>query len=627
MPKDKQTNSKQARAAERESNRATIAWVLSVAGGSLGGAFAILAIEMLTGASAGLQALLSRNVIDCAAAQDFNGIVYNAIGLAALIGAVMVLTAVNAYLKERLDSTLENHFKHRIIDTILSGDYAAVRTLHSGDLMNRITTDTVQVAAMLTKAIPTFGGIMARLLAAAVVLFSFDAVLGTFVLLAGIIVLVPSTLKRKKFKQMHKAIQEAHGKMRMFVLERLNSLLVIHSFAKEEETLRETDHLMDEHRTARLKRTNAVSVFSLVRGFLTKGAYAIAALWCVYGIYTGSMSYGTLVATLQLVTQMQSPLSTIAGFIPGLYAALASAERLREVEALAHKHDAFLQQDMPDLGGFTAIGFDGVEFSYEHVEQQAQERFEEAQRLGGADADADTDADEGKEGQPDARKTIRNISLRVPHGSYVAFAGPSGTGKSTALKLFMCLYPVQGGTRYYEDAQGRRELESCARWLFAYVPQGNMLLSGTIREAVSFGAAAGGPEPNDERLWEALRIACADEFVRKLDLGLDTKLKERGGGLSEGQMQRISIARAIFSDRPVILLDEATSALDEQTEARLLANLQQMTDKTVLVVTHRPAALAIVDTIVQFSEDGIVVEDTKRYSPWPADRKTPPQAL
>lgn len=619
MPEDKQTNSKQARAAERENNRATVAWVLSIAGGSLGGAFAILAIEILTGASAGLQALLSRNVIDCAVAQDFNGIVYNGIALIALIGTVMILSAVNSYLKERLDSTLENHFKHRMIDTLLSGDYAAVRALHSGDLMNRITTDTVQVAAMLTKVIPTFGGIMARLLAAAVVLFSFDAVLGTFVLFAGIIVLVPSTLKRRKFKQMQKAIQEAHGRMRVFVLERLNSLLVIHSFAKEEETLRETDRLMDEHRTARLERTNAVSVFSLVRGLLTKGAYAIAALWCVYGIYTGSMSYGTLVATLQLVTQMQSPLSTIAGFIPGLYAALASAERLREVEALASKHDAFLQQDMPNLDGFAAIGFDGVEFSYEHVEQKAQERFEEAQRLGGADAVAS--ADEGEDSPSEARKTIRSISLHVPRGSYVAFAGPSGTGKSTALKLFMCLYPVQGGTRYYEDAQGRRELESCARWMFAYVPQGNMLLSGTIREAVSFGAADGGPEPSDERLWEALRIACADEFVHKLDLGLDTKLKERGGGLSEGQMQRISIARAIFSDRPVILLDEATSALDEQTEARLLANLQQITDRTVLVVTHRPAALAIVDTIVRFSEDGIVVEDVKGHSPRPADHQ------
>ena len=204
------------------------------------------------------------------------------------------------------------------------------------------------------------------------------------------------------------------------------------------------------------------------------------------------------------------------------------------------------------------------------------------------------------------KTVIDHLDMDIRKGEYVAFTGHSGCGKSTLLKLLMCLYPLDRGERYLRSQTGDRtvEIPLTAAWrgLFAYVPQGNQLMSGTIREIIAFGD----PEAmhQEERMKRALRISCADEFVEELDNGIDTLLGERGCGLSEGQMQRIAIARAVFSERPVLILDESTSSLDEATEQRLLKNLRQMTDKTVLIITHRPAALEICDRRIDMTENG-----------------------
>ena len=196
------------------------------------------------------------------------------------------------------------------------------------------------------------------------------------------------------------------------------------------------------------------------------------------------------------------------------------------------------------------------------------------------------------------------LGVEIRKGEYVAFTGHSGCGKSTVLKLLMCVYKPDSGLRYYVDRDGcRRELTSEYRRLFAYVPQGNRLMSGTVRDVVSF--AAGEAATDGERLEWALKIACADEFVSALPDGPDSLLGEGGTGLSEGQMQRLAIARAVFSDSPILLLDEVTSALDEKTEQKVLRNLREMTDRTVIIVTHRPAALEICDRILEFTENGV----------------------
>ena len=203
---------------------------------------------------------------------------------------------------------------------------------------------------------------------------------------------------------------------------------------------------------------------------------------------------------------------------------------------------------------------------------------------------------------------LHDLSFEVRKGETVAFTGHSGCGKSTALKLLMCVYRQDSGERFFTDRNGKKsDLSSAYRRLFAYVPQGNCLMNGTIREIVSF--AAPDAAYDEERMMSALKIACAEEFVSVLDNGTDTLLGERGSGLSEGQMQRLAIARAVFSGSPILLLDEATAALDAETEKRLLENLRNMTDKTVVIVTHRPAALEICNRVLEFTENGVNCHD------------------
>jgi ATP-binding cassette subfamily B protein len=197
---------------------------------------------------------------------------------------------------------------------------------------------------------------------------------------------------------------------------------------------------------------------------------------------------------------------------------------------------------------------------------------------------------------------LKGMDLTIRKGEYVAFTGPSGCGKSTVLKLLMCLYPLDSGERNVMSTSEKHPLTAGWRGLYAYVPQGNQLMNGTIRDVVTFGEQ--GVKDRDEAIYRALQIACADQFVRELPQGLDTMLGERGAGLSEGQMQRIAVARAIYSDRPVLLLDEATSALDDATEKQLLKNLRAMTDRTVIIVTHRSAVLDVTDTEIRFKKPG-----------------------
>ena len=281
------------------------------------------------------------------------------------------------------------------------------------------------------------------------------------------------------------------------------------------------------------------------------------------------MSYGTLTAVMQLIGQIQGPFVNISGYLPRFYAMTASAERLMEIEAFADDETARGADDVYDyyLESFTALGLRDASFTYE-----------------------------SGDGSP---VVLDGVSVEIKKGEYVAFTGHSGCGKSTVLKLRMCMYPLDSGERYITGTEGETALDASWRRLFAYVPQGNALMNGTIREVVSF--ADPDATHDEDRLRRALEISCADEFV----YDLDAVLGERGSGLSEGQTQRLAIARAVFSDCPVLLLDESTSALDEVTEQRLLQNLRAMTDMTVVIVTHRKAALSICDRVLRFTEAGV----------------------
>lgn len=563
-------------------------WLYTVPGGKKLYILALTLAQALHGASGVLYALFLREIVDSAVAHNGAGFRKYMALLIALVLVQLALRALIRWLTELSKSTLENIFKKRLTDTLLHKDFLRVSAVHSGEWLNRLTNDTKVVADGYVEIIPGLAGMAVKLISALAMILVLEPRFAAILIPGGALLVLFTWLFRRKLKRLHKKIQEADGRLRVFMQERIGSLLMIRSFAAEKQTEEEAEEKMQEHQAARMRRNRFSNLANIGFGAAMSGMYLLGVGWCGYGILTGTVSFGTLTAITQLITQIQTPFANITGYLPRYYAMLASAERLMEAEAF--EEDGAAAKTPEEMASFyenelKSIGLKNVSFTY----------FQASEDLSAL----------SKEDMPAA---LRELSLEIKKGETVAFTGQSGCGKSTALKLLMCVYQPDGGERYFTDTCGRKgSLSSSYRRLFAYVPQGNYLMCGSIREAVSFAA----PEEaeNESRLKAALKIACAEEFVSELEGGPDALLGERGSGLSEGQMQRLAIARAVFSGSPILLLDEATSALDAETEKRLLENLRSMTDKTVIIVTHRPAALTICDRVMEFTESGVTGRD------------------
>lgn len=545
---------------------------------------ALMLVQALNGASGVLYALLLRNIVDSAVSHNSSEFWLQVALIIALVIGQIAVRAVIRWLNELSKATFENIFKSRLMHNILHKDFASVNAVHSGEWLNRLTNDTVVVAESYVEILPGLAGMVVKLISALVMIIVLDKRFAVIIIPAGIALLFLTYAFRKVLKRLHKNVQENDGRLRIYLQERISSLMIIRSFASEDQTEADACEKMQEHKNARMKKTRFSNLCNIGFGIAMNGMYLFGAVYCGYGILTGAITFGTLTAITQLISQIQSPFANITGYLPKFYAMTASAERLMEIERFEDEGEKSLplaeikEYYKNELDSF---GLDGAVFTY----------FPNVESIGSLT----------KEAQP---AVLDNISVRVKKGEYIAFTGHSGCGKSTVLKLMMCIYRLDGGERFITDNKGRTQTLG-TKWhrLFAYVSQGNQLMSGTIREVISFADKS--RSSDDEAIARALKISCADDFVYDLENGVDTLLGERGTGLSEGQMQRIAVARAVFSESPVMLLDEATSALDENTEKRLLENLKQMTDKTVIIVTHRPAALGICDRVLSFEENRI----------------------
>lgn len=574
---------------KKESKNLPLYWIWKVSGKNKWNILWLILLQMLLGISGVGFAWLLQGIIDRAVAKDEKGFWFCAVEIILITVFQIALRAVLRFLREYTLSAAENRLKGRLFAMLLFKDYAAVTAVHSGEWMNRLTSDTVVVAEGMTAILPEVAGMLVKLVGALSLILYLIPEVFWILIPSGLLFVFLTYGFRKVLKRLHKNVQETDGKLRIYLSECLSSLLVVRIFAGEKKAEKESGEKMTEHRAARMRRNHFSNICNVGFGVIMRGAYVLGGIYCGYGILTGAMSYGTFTAVLQLIGQIQSPFANITGYLPKYYAMLASAERLMEVEIFedAVKERKLEREEIQAFyqKKFWKAGLENVSFTYRTPVQHGGKHL----KTGKLNADS-------------MPIVLKNFSLTIQKGEYVAFTGPSGCGKSTLFKLLMCLYPLDSGSRYLEDIEGKRiPLEGSYIRLFAYVPQGNCLMSGSIREVVTFSDE----RQEDEAVWKALRIAKADGFVRELPKGLNTLLGERGTGLSEGQMQRLAIARAIYSDNPILMLDESTSALDEHTEKELLFNLRSMTDKTVLIVTHRPAVLEICDRQVEMGENGL----------------------
>lgn len=555
---------------KRKGNPSALKWVWMISGKAKIWPAVQSLVRLAQGSIAILYAYSLGKVVDAAASGSAD-LFFREFKLFALYNVTSILLLMlNRYLTERSKNALEKAFRMQVFSQLLRRDYGQVSRTHTGEWMNRITSDTIVIANAVSTIIPETLGASARIAGALIALFQILPQIVFFLIPGGLLLAAVSLLMQKKLKQLHKTVQHTEGKTYSFMQERLSSLLVIHSFTQENASGAMAGQQIDQLNTVRQRRAR----FSIFCNAALGGAMVTAQIlgigMCGLGILNKTISYGMMSTVLYLVNMLETPLKGISGYISQYYGMLASAERLMEIET--YKLDSpsapVPQEEVNRYYAqqFDAFGLDHADFAYE-----------------------------GGEGT----EVLQDFSLMVRKGEFVAFTGESGCGKSTSLKVLLNLFPLRGGTVYRQDTDGTQHpLDAAWRGLFAYVPQGNQLISGTVRETVTFS------DPDwmaqDEKIRKALQIACADTFVKELPNGLDTVLGERGSGLSEGQMQRLSVARAILSERPVLLLDEATSALDAATEAQLLKNLRAMTDRTVLIVTHREAALDICDKRIHF---------------------------
>ena len=401
-------------------------------------------------------------------------------------------------------------------------------------------------------------------------LVALDKVFTLVFLVGGILVFAFSFLFRKILKKLHKNVQESEGRVRSFIQEILTSLLVVKSFNVEEKVSGEADELMEINYKTKMKRRMFGIVANAGINTTFNLGYVFALAYGSYRLLNG-LDYGNLVAMLQLVNQIQYPFSSLSGMLPKYFALLASAERIIELDNIKDEFEKN-NQDIDVKSTYknlNSIEFKDITFGY------------------------------------DRDVILDDTSLTVNKGDFVAIMGISGIGKSTLLKLLLGVFNVDNGTITL-DVNGKEIPVDChTRKLFSYVPQGNFLLSGTIKDNLKFINS----NATDEEIEKAVKISCSDQFVYDLPDGLETVIGERGIGLSEGQLQRLAIARSILSKSPIMLLDEATSALDEATELRFLKNLKEMQDKTCIIVSHKTAALEICNKHIQIVDGKIVVEE------------------
>lgn len=565
-------------------NIGPLSWINKVIGKKKIYIIILLIIQIFLGVSSVFYAVILRNVIDEAVNHNTNGFIIWVIIFALLVIIQILLKALSRFLEEHSRALMENILKGRFLSYIMKSDYGKVSRIHSGEWMNRLTSDTVVVADGLTQIVPGVFGMIVRIIGTIIMIVFLIPSFLYILIPCGIALIWLSYAFRSELKRLHKRVQESDGKLREYLQESIYSLLVIQAFGKENQTMENADIKMDIHKKARMKRTHFSNICNIGFGGVMQGAYVLGVLICGYGLLLGTMSYGTLMAILQLINQVQSPFANITGYLPKYYAMLASCERLIEIEYYGYNKELLPFEQIKSFyeKDFKCITFEDVRFTYKAPIKDINNAMP---------------------------VVLDNVNLSIKKGDYVAFTGPSGCGKSTILKLMMCIYPLDFGEIFFNETNSI-VLNAKYRQLFAYVPQGNHLMSGSIREIIAFSDKKA--MEDEERIKRALYISCGIDFVNEFDLGIDTVLGERGLGLSEGQMQRIAIARAIFSEHPILILDESTSALDEETEERLLINLRKMTDKTVLIVTHRKAVLSICDKEIRLSEKSIEINDLKK---------------
>lgn len=469
-------------------------------------------------------------------------------------------TLMNTMLTEKFSFGI----RKQIYEKIIHSHWMDVKKYHTGDLMTRLTSDAGNVADGIIGTIPSIIQLIVELLLVFITLFSYSPLLACFALLVAPVAAVSSWWFGRKLKRLQVKVQESEAAYRSFLQESLANLLIVKAFANEEYSTQRLTQLREERFGWVYRRTKMGLISSTAMSMSFQVGYIVAFAYGAIQISRKAITYGTMSVFLTLVNRVQAPVMGLAQQIPRVVSILASAGRIMELQELPLEE----KEEEPLAVVQAGVDVSGLTFGYTQD------------------------------------NVLENVSLHIAPGEFVAVIGESGIGKTTLIRIIMSFMSnIQGSVTFYNEKGETQKANAATRNFIAYVPQGNTLFSGTVRENIRMGNL----NATEEEMNEALKLAAAYDFVQELPKGIDTVIGERGHGLSEGQAQRIAIARAFVKKAPFLILDEATSSLDEATEQEVIRGLQRLTPRpTCLVITHRKSILKYCNREIKIANKTII---------------------
>ena len=536
--------------------------------------FAIIGIYNVT---------VSKSLIDSAISGDSDATIRWLIIMLSITLISMLSSPVTSFMSTHSSTKLTQNIQRKIYQHIQCSDWLEQSKFHSVSLLTRVTSDVSNISSAILGTIPSLVSLTVTLVGSFYTLISWAPSIAFAAVFIGPFLILVGKYFSRKLKDLYKEAQEEDVKYRSFMQESIQNIMIVKTFCMEKINMHRLVEIQNNKYKIAMRNTKLSVMTSMSMSFCSSIAYFTIFTWGVLNIAKGVSTYGTFTGMLQLYSKVQAPFSSLASMIPGLISTIAAAERLMEIEAIPVEKMAD-EKELDDIGS--------LEVALDSISSKVSSTFNKPNIV----------FDNVSFAYKANNNILNNINLTIDAGETIAFVGPSGEGKTTMIRLILSLINPTEGNILLSEGNLFKEINRNYRELISYVPQGNTLFSGSIRDNLKYG----NPYASDDEIKAALKNACALDFVNELEDGLDTMIGEKGVGISEGQAQRIAIARSFLRERPILILDEATSALDPETEVSVLKSVRALPTKpTCIIITHRPSALNICNRIIKLEKGNL----------------------